>query len=478
MTLRNIGLHLHLLIAALLLGTALRQQFDLLNYFYENNLVDWAPVFLILIASFAVAVKYIDLKGSVSVVISLLFLATIFWGFELVFWVYGYVDWSNIVSYTTLSILAATMGIFIKSRNFQLTIWFIPIAALAFWAGYYPLTKWLFIPFATLHLLNDPLYEKWKKSGLWATGILIVILISAWIPNNTRMYESQKRYYDKVLYSAQTPYHQIDITTWKGHEWFYYDNINQFSSIDRSLYFEPMVHPAMEISSVPKKILIIGGENGLLVNEVLKHKDVTQIDLAPVDTALLSISTKLNWFTNLNNHSLKSDKLKVRHGEIFRLLASDSSQYDLVFVDVPDPVDIELSQYYTVEFYELCHKALNDNGLLVTQAGSPYLATVAFYTIDYTIKAARFTTLPLHNQVLTIGEWGWIIGAKDISETELHNKARQCTFEGLNTKWINHEAMQLVMSFGKPPVHMDTFDINTLKKPVIHEYYKSGTWIF
>ncbi|GAA0890532.1 hypothetical protein GCM10009122_02100 [Fulvivirga kasyanovii] len=305
-----------------------------------------------------------------------------------------------------------------------------------------------------------------------------MVFVYVRIPDDYRMYKSQKKYYDKVLYSAQTPYHQIDITTWKGNEWFYYDNINQFSSIDYSLYYEPMVHPAMKISPFPKKILVVGGENGLLIKEILKHRTVEQIVLAPIDTALLNISSKQKWFTNLNENALQSNKLVIENGEVFRLLATDSAQYDVIFVDVPDPVDIELSQYYTVEFYKLCGGALKNNGLLVTQAGSPYLATVAFYTIQHTVEAAGFSALPLHNQVLTIGEWGWIIGAKGISHHELNKKAGQCTFEDIDTRWLNHEGMQMIMSFGKPPVRMDSFEINTLKKPVIHEYYKSGTWTF
>ncbi|MFT7036147.1 MAG: putative membrane-bound spermidine synthase [Cyclobacteriaceae bacterium] len=51
-------------------------------------------------------------------------------------------------------------------------------------------------------------------------------------------------------------------------------------------------------------------------------------------------------------------------------------------------------------------------------------------------------------------------------------------FESVDTKWINNEAVQMMVAFGKPYVISDSIEINSLKKPVIHEYYTSGTWNF
>ena len=147
-------------------------------------------------------------------------------------------------------------------------------------------------------------------------------------------------------------------------------------------------------------------------------------------------------------------------------------------IDIPDPLDVGLNQYYTREFYELCYSALRENGLLVTQAGSPYFATKAFMAIEKTIAAANFATLPLHNQVLSLGEWGWVIGAKSMDKALLLSAAKKLTFKHLDTRWINNEAMQLLVSFGKPYVTPDSIAINTIKNPVIHRYYKSGTWNF
>ena len=115
---------------------------------------------------------------------------------------------------------------------------------------------------------------------------------------------------------------------------------------------------------------------------------------------------------------------------------------------------------------------------MITQAGSPYFATKAFTAIEKTIIAANFATLPLHNQVLTLGEWGWVIGSKKMNRAMLRNTAKRLKFNHLDTRWINNEAMQLLISFGKPYQPIDSVAVNSLKNPVIHSYYKSGTWKF
>ena len=83
-----------------------------------------------------------------------------------------------------------------------------------------------------------------------------------------------------------------------------------------------------------------------------------------------------------------------------------------LLLTLPDPKTVELSMLYSKEFYQLCGMKLRPNGALITQAGSPYYATRAFYGIEKTMRNAGFNTVPMQNQVLTMGQWGWILGQK------------------------------------------------------------------
>jgi len=95
------------------------------------------------------------------------------------------------------------------------------------------------------------------------------------------------------------------------------------------------------------------------------------------------------------------------------------------------------------------------------------------------MQSAGFKTVKLHNQVLSMGEWGWVIGTKsnDIDAQQLKERLQNIAFKDLETKWINTEAMQLMTSFGKEfykPI--DSLEINKIHNPVLYQYYLDGNW--
>ena len=138
---------------------------------------------------------------------------------------------------------------------------------------------------------------------------------------------------------------------------------------------------------------------------------------------------------------------------------------------MPDPKRIEINKLYTKEFYRLCYQHLRVYGNIITQAGSPYYALKAFRCIDTTMQVAGFNTLPLHNQVLTLGEWGWVMGSKYLKSKQIKERLLKESFDGIETRWINNEAMHLITSFGKDIMEYDAPEINTISKPVLFKYY-------
>lgn len=171
-------------------------------------------------------------------------------------------------------------------------------------------------------------------------------------------------------------------------------------------------------------------------------------------------------------------KVEVINQDAYIFLEQNQGYYDVIIIDLPDPKTIEIGRLYSHEFYQLCQKRLRPHGLIVSQAGSPYYAWRAFQCVDTTMQSAGFTTVPLHNQVITLGEWGWIIGAKGISREDLLVILRGLNFDQIQTKWINHQAMSLITSFGKDFFNYskDPIEVNTIHNPVLYKYYLKGKW--
>ena len=292
----------------------------------------------------------------------------------------------------------------------------------------------------------------------------------------------QKKYKDKVIYSKQTKYQKIVLTEWKNEHWLYLNGNLQFCSIDEEMYHEPLVHPLMQLHPNAQRILIMGGGDGCAVRELLKYPSVQKIDMVDLDPAMTDLGKDDPVLININEGAMSSDKLSIYNKDAYIHLEQDkTSFYDIIIVDLPDPRSVELGRLYSHEFYSLCHRKLRPNGFIITQAGSPYFATKAFRCIEKTMASAQFNTLAMHNQIISMGEWGWIIGAKSPQLTSARLKAsmRALQFNSVNTKWINNDAMQLLTSFGKKEffnVKEGEIEVNKIHNPVLHQYYLDGNW--
>jgi spermidine synthase len=289
-------------------------------------------------------------------------------------------------------------------------------------------------------------------------------------------FEEQPEYEDKVVYTDETQFHKLVITQWHKDFWFYIDRLKNVSSIDEYLYYEPMVHSVFKIEDKLQDVLVIGGENGCLVREVLKYDNVNRIDLISYDTLFRNLGRENPYFIKMNKNAFNHNKVHVIHENLLNYLMNCKSKYQAIFIDLPDPRSIETNQYYTREFYNLVRIILDDHGIMITQAGSPYFATRAFYAIGQTIIQSGFHILPIHNQVLTLGEWGWYICSLSKDQELMEKKLVSPQVVNLITRWFNDEAAQLIAAFGK--TYYDTFnvEINSMDNPLVYQYYLKGNW--
>ena len=309
--------------------------------------------------------------------------------------------------------------------------------------------------------------------GLLIAGISFTQPIIQW--------GEQKKYKDKVIFSEQTKYQKIVLTEWKDEHWLYLNGNLQFCSIDEEMYHEPLVHPIMQLAQKPKDILILGGGDGCAVREILKYPTVQKIDMVDLYPKMTELGQENSVLVNINNGSMSSSKLSIYNKDAYNHLENDTTSfYDVIIIDLPDPRNIELGRLYSHEFYTHCYRKLRPNGYIITQSGSPYFATKAFNCVKNTLASAGFNVVPMHNQVISMGEWGWIIGAKKTTKKTLKKELKKLHFNTIETKWINNEAMSLLTSFGKDSFFnkttIDSSQINKIHNPILYKYYLEGNW--
>ena len=313
---------------------------------------------------------------------------------------------------------------------------------------------------------------------LSALSVFVIISLGCHFAKPIIIFGEQKKYKDKIVYSEQSRYQRIVMTQWNEHYWFFLNGNQQFSTLDEAMYHEPLIHPAMELCGAPSRILVVGGGDGCAVREVLKHQSVKEVVLVDLDPAMTRIGKENKIIRNLNKDALHDKRVKVLNEDGFLFINNEERLYDVIIVDLPDPRTLEISRMYSKEFYEQCYLKLRPNGVLVTQAGSPYYAMKAFYCIEETMSSAGLTCLPLHNQILTMGQWGWVVGVKNQDHKNLKERLKALKFENIETAWINPEGMLHMISFGKK-IFLDKNDsiiINTIGDPVLYKYYLKGNW--
>ena len=218
-------------------------------------------------------------------------------------------------------------------------------------------------------------------------------------------------YADDVIFSRTTKYQRIVLTKWKDDLRLFLNSHLQFSSRDEYRYHEALVHPGLSAIPGARRVLVLGGGDGLAVREILKYPDVQSVTLVDLDAEMTRLFSTHEAFTALNHHSLTNVRVHVINADAFPWLDTNTEPFDFVVVDFPDPTSYALGKLYTTTFYRLLARHLSENGLVVVQSTSPLFARQSYWCIVETLKRAGFRTFPYHVYVPSFGEWGFAIGS-------------------------------------------------------------------
>jgi spermidine synthase len=261
------------------------------------------------------------------------------------------------------------------------------------------------------HLLRD-LLPRPRVLQAWCAAVIALLAAGfAGAERITRMAESNL-YADPVVLTRTSPYQRIVLTAWRNDMRLFLNGHLQFSSRDEYRYHEALVHPGLAALPHARRVLVLGGGDGLAVREVLRYPraQVTLVDLDPEMTRLFSTHREL---VRLNESALGSDRVRVVNADAFRWLDASRETFDFVVVDLPDPSNYAVGKLYTTAFYRLLKQHVNPGGMIVVQSTSPLFARRAFWSIDRTLREAGLRTWPYHLYVPSFGEWGFILAGRD-----------------------------------------------------------------
>ena len=147
------------------------------------------------------------------------------------------------------------------------------------------------------------------------------------------------------------------------------DGFNMTSERDEFFYHENLVHPVAMAHPDPKRALVIGGGDGGSSEELLKHSSMELVHMVELDAEVIEVARAQ--FAAVHRDAFDDPRLKVTVGDGLAYLRETPVRYDLVLMDLTDPVGPSLELYSPATF-ALARSAVAPGGALTLHLGSPF----------------------------------------------------------------------------------------------------------
>ncbi|HET8781663.1 MAG TPA: polyamine aminopropyltransferase [Pyrinomonadaceae bacterium] len=243
-----------------------------------------------------------------------------------------------------------------------------------------------------------------------AAVVIVLLLVGLIYANKLTSLAEDEMFADEIVYTKDTPYQRIVITRGRaGFQLFLNGNL-QFSSTDEYRYHEALVHPAMLLANSPKRVVVLGGGDGLALREVLKYPSVEQVTLVDLDPDMTNLSTRFPLLAKLNERAFEDRRVQVVNADAFIWIEENKeAPYDAAIVDFPDPNSFALGKLYTTRFYRMLRAKLVENAPVSVQSTSPMFARNSYWCIIRTLEASGFVVRPYYTAVPSFGLWGFAL---------------------------------------------------------------------
>ncbi len=307
---------------------------------------------------------------------------------------------------------------------------------------------------------------KGSVTGMRTRAIAVMVLLVVGIikANTLTSLAEEQLFADDVIYAKSTPYQRIVITRGRaGFQLFLNGNL-QFSSTDEYRYHEALVHPAMAVAGQPRRVLVLGGGDGLALREILRHPEVEHVTLVDLDPDMTLLSKRFLPLADLNKHSFDDPRVQVINRDAMIWLEEGTDLFDAAIVDFPDPNSFALGKLYTTRFYRLLKARLAPTAAITIQCTSPLFARASYWCIVRTIESAGFHVRPYQTSVPSFGIWGFALASVNDFEIPKH------VIAGSRFLDDNSIASMFVIPADMSPVDVE---INRLDNQVLVRYYES-----
>ncbi|ALS77747.1 spermidine synthase [Planococcus kocurii] len=239
---------------------------------------------------------------------------------------------------------------------------------------------------------------------------------------------------NKTLHTEQTAFQYLEMA--ETAEWgnmLFLDGMVMTSEKDEFVYHEMVAHVPLFTHPNPENVLVVGGGDGGVIREILKHPSVKKATLVDIDGKVIEYSKK---FLPSIASGLEDSRVEVIVGDGFMHIAESDNEFDVIMVDSTEPVGPAVN-LFSKGFYAGISKALKEDGIFVAQSDNPWFKADLIKQVQSDVKEIfPITSLYLANiPTYPSGLWAFTIGSKKYNPLEVPAER----FHEIDTKYYTPE---------------------------------------
>ncbi|WCK54387.1 polyamine aminopropyltransferase [Aneurinibacillus sp. Ricciae_BoGa-3] len=216
---------------------------------------------------------------------------------------------------------------------------------------------------------------------------------------------------NKTLHTEQTDFQKLDmVETAEFGNMLFLDGMVMTSIKDEFVYHEMVAHPALHTHPNPENVLVVGGGDGGVIREVLKHKSVKKATLVEIDGKVIEYSKK--YLPEIAGE-LDNPRVEVKVDDGFMHIVKSKNEYDVIFVDSTEPVG-PAAPLFERGFYQGIYEALKEDGIFVAQTDNPWFKADLIKKVNRDVKEIFPITKVYIANIPTYpsGMWTFTMGSK------------------------------------------------------------------
>lgn len=232
------------------------------------------------------------------------------------------------------------------------------------------------------------------------------------------------------------------------------DGVVQTTEKDEFIYHEMMAHVPLFAHSDARDILIIGGGDGGMLREILKHPDVERVTMVEIDADIINMAKQY-----LPKHSagaFDDPRANIVIADGMDFVRDTKQRFDVIISDSTDPIGPG-EVLFSNDFYGQCKRILNPGGVMATQNGVPFFQIdevtttrerMAPHFYDQTFYSAAVPTY--YGGIMT---FAWGSDNAELRQLGLDTLQQRYQQAGIKTRYYTPEIHQA--SFALPKYILD-----------------------